>query len=86
MTLPTVPAGTALLGLLAKDFAALADGASIGDTWAEHSGLGHDFTRGAGATGLLKQTAGGHTVTGRSSRRGCWRARRICRIHRDRMR
>jgi hypothetical protein len=31
MTLPTVPAGTALLGLLAKDFAALAGAPDLPD-------------------------------------------------------
>jgi hypothetical protein len=54
--LPTVPGSSARIGLLASDFAALEDGASIGDTWSSHSG--HHFMRGAGALGLTKGSMG----------------------------
>lgn len=60
-TLPQVASATLSLDLRASIAAisSLVDGTPIPATWADQSGLGNDFTRGAGSSGLTKQSSGG---------------------------
>lgn len=58
LVLPQVASATLLLDLRASQLV-LNDGDPV-STWADASGLGHDFTRGAGSLGLIKNTVAGH--------------------------